>query len=132
MKYSGLGVAKDCEESFRLFGMAAEKDVPEAVFNLADMIENGLGTAKNQEMAVELYEHAHKLRFVESTHRLGVLYYNGERVPKDISKAIKYWKEASDRGFSKSQYCLACAMIVSKGHLRRSSFCWPTQLRTDI
>lgn len=57
---------KEYAEALNAFTKAADKNIPEAVFNLAVCYHYGLGAAKNEDRALELYQKSYDLGYSDA------------------------------------------------------------------
>ena len=90
-----LAKYKEWQTAFYWYRKAAEKDVPEAVFHLADCYAKGLGTKADLRKAIDLYEKAYGLGYLPAANRLGHVYYDGEGVEPDYVKSLEWFEKAN-------------------------------------
>ena len=93
---SKLAQFYEWQAAFYWYKKAAEKDVPEALFHLAECYQMGLGTKADWGKARELYEKAYGLGVITAAHRLGHLFYEGGLgVTLDYSKSLDWFEKSN-------------------------------------
>lgn len=96
------------KEAIELLRQAIDKGDPEAMFELAKLLEKGIGTDQNIEEALALYRKAAGLEFPDAINDLGFLHYLGaEGVPKDVNKALGFFERAARLGHPEAMYNFA-------------------------
>lgn len=90
---------------------AANAGEPEAMFELARILELGLGTEKDTARALELYKKAADQNFGDALNNLGFFYARGDYgLPQDVPTAISYFERAANVRHREAMYNYA-AMI---------------------
>lgn len=89
---------EDYKWAFELASKAAEKNNPDAIWNLALCYQNGRGVRKNIKRAIKLFEKGADLGHAPSQNSLGSLYTNGSHIEPDYDKAIDLFKKAASQG----------------------------------
>lgn len=95
---SGIGTLRDKVEAIAWTRKAAEKDLPEAVYNLATYYQHGRGVKKDLAMAFKLFKKASKLGDVDADFVLGIFYLDGEAGEKDEGVARDYFLRVARKG----------------------------------
>lgn len=95
------GHAKDDEEAFKWFSMAATLGHKKAAFNLGLMYGNGQGTKKDVTQEAEAYKKAAPT-LNEAAFNLGLMYNEGVGVDKNHDDAAFWFKQAADRGYARA------------------------------
>jgi len=127
------------DEAVRLFELAAEGDVPEAIHHLAVMYEYGLITSDegytenetnhpsesgfhevtqkepNFTKAVQLYKRAANIGWPESSYNLGLMYVYGRGVPLNDILAIDYFRQSASRKHAPSMRYLGILAMNGQG-----------------
>ncbi len=93
MCYSGQGMKRDVNASFKWTEIAAANSNKIAQYNLGYLYEKGEGVVVSRELAIEWYTKAALQEYVAAQHKLGDLYNYSNR-----DKAIFWYKKAGERG----------------------------------
>jgi TPR repeat protein len=115
---NGTYVNKDYQEAFHWFGLAADRDNPEALLELGGCYHYGLGTTQNCSIAATCYRRSAEQTNYVAMKSLGFLLMNGLGVEQD-SDAAKYWftRAAKEGGNRRAMYNLGG--LASRGLPRR-------------
>ena len=109
--YMSLAPGKDHfdpEKAFRYFSDAADRNDPEAMFELAKLYEKGIGTNQDLAKALALYRKSADLGFADAINDLGFFYYQGaEGVKRDPEKAVALFIKAADLKHPQAMYNVA-------------------------
>ncbi len=92
----GITVPKDMRKAIQLVRVAADKDLPEALYDLAVHHERGLGVKKNLHLAFELYLRAALQGDADAIYEVGRCYHYGIGVARD-RKTAKLWLDRADQ-----------------------------------
>lgn len=125
--YSGKGVERSLEDTFKWFSAAAQQNNPEAQFRLASMYEKGEGIKRSLEDAAEWYSKAaangnetaaricgsrdNIIGLIlsatngdaDSQFRLGLKYDLGDETEVSYEGAAKWYKTAADQGDARAE-----------------------------
>jgi TPR repeat protein len=85
---------------------AAIGEIPQAMFEVALMLESGLGCVQNYSEAAFWYEEAAKRAHVEAFNNLGVLYKDALGVEQSFERALICFQRASEASLPEAQYNL--------------------------
>jgi TPR repeat protein len=104
----GLAVAESYLDMYNTesYRKDAEKNHPQAQFNLGVMYLHGTGVAKNETAAVEWFRKAAEQGFMKAQFTLGVMYAHGNGVAKDEAMAVKWYQKAAKQGHAAAQNSL--------------------------
>lgn len=94
------------EESVKWLSIAAEKDEPSALCDLALCYLNGDGVEKNVDKAYELLKKASAKEDIIAHNNLGYFYEKGFGAAKDEKKAVHHYKLAANEGGVDANYNL--------------------------
>lgn len=99
------------------FSMAATKNEPYSVYNLANLYHNGYGVTQNYQKAFELYQKAAELGLPQALFELGNAYEKGYHgiVEADIVKAVEYYKKGAEAGNCDCLNSLGAMYMYGKG-----------------
>lgn len=104
-EYMNLGLAMDEGDGFfglclELANHAAEADVPEALWVLAQLYENGLGVDEDFEQALGYYRRGSELGHAACQHSLGCLYLQGDYLISDVDQGFALCMAAAEQGYA--------------------------------
>jgi TPR repeat protein len=94
----GEHVDKDTSKAMVLLKRAADKNIPEACYDLAVSYEKPVGVAANLKKAFELYVRAALHGDNQSFHEVGRCYYYGIGTPRDENLADIWLEKAEELG----------------------------------
>ncbi len=125
MYAEGRHVAPNIKEAVVWFRQAAEKDLPEAQYDLAEiLVEGDLGIVRNLDEAVRWYRRLASQNFrwpdlhplvTKAQFVLGELYEQGLGVPQDDQQAAAWFESAAERGHGHAQLRLATMYLAERG-----------------
>jgi TPR repeat protein len=84
------GIKQDYGKAYKLIKLAADQDLPIAVYVLGQMYDIGIHVAQNRKRAIEYYRKASDLGSPEALHDLGWSYLEGKGVRKNIAEGIRF------------------------------------------
>ena len=91
------------EEAKRLFFSAAEKNCPEAQYNLADIYFQ----EKNQAAGIKWLKKASDNQYPPAQYRLAGIFESGEGTAKNLETARELYLKAAQSGYAPAQYKMA-------------------------
>lgn len=94
--------AKNYNEAISLLTRAADKGLPEAMFNLGIMYYSGQGTTKNDITAKQWYEKAADKGHPAAMYNLGYMYEKGIGTKSNKKLALEWYKKAKAKGHTKA------------------------------
>ncbi|CAE8597324.1 unnamed protein product [Polarella glacialis] len=110
---TGDRVPVNMSEAARWFQLAGEQGVPEAQFNLGQMLFSGeAGLQANKEQAFYWLAQAAEKKVAAARYYVGMMYLDGDGVDKDLGIAINYLTAALDQGVSEANYPLGTAYLA--------------------
>jgi len=125
MYAEGRHVAPNIKEAVVWFRQAADKDLPEAQYDLAGILEEGgLGVVRNLDEAVRWYRRLASQDFrpaelhpsiAEAQYVLGQFYEQGRGVPQDDGQASNWFETAAGRNHGQAQLSLATMYLAGRG-----------------
>jgi hypothetical protein len=114
-----MGVSKDVQAAEKLYRMAAEGGLPEAMRAVGKAYDLGLGEQKNPVEACKWYRRAFVHGDAIAAVRLGEILSRGdEGVPKNVNEAIKLWNWAATLGNAYAQLHLGESYMSGNGVTR--------------
>uniref|UniRef100_A0AC34F1E1 Uncharacterized protein n=1 Tax=Panagrolaimus sp. ES5 TaxID=591445 RepID=A0AC34F1E1_9BILA len=111
----GNGVKRDLVKAAKFYAKAAEKDNPDAMYNLGKMYNYGEGVKRDYEKSMFwLLKAANSKSLImpgsgipEAQHAIGLKYAEGTGVEKDYQKAAEWYEKAAKNGSGQSANNLA-------------------------
>ena len=97
------------------FMQAAIKEVPQAQYETAMMLEKGLGCIQNFSEAAFWYEEAAKRGNIDAFNNLGAMFKEGRGVHQDYKKAFILFSKAAQAGNAKAQFNLGAMYDMGLG-----------------
>ena len=94
---------------------AAEKEHPNALFNVALMYSKGNGVQQDKQKAAEFYQKSANFGVSKAEFNLARLYMKGEGVEQNKQKAIELFEKAATHGNAKAQTTLALMYSTGDG-----------------
>ena len=91
-------VPKNNETAFYWLRRAANRQFPQALFELGLAYKNGWVVIENNEKAFALIRTAAEIGYQPAQFHLGLMYEKGEGVVKDVAKAISWFREVAKKG----------------------------------
>lgn len=107
--------AKNYQEAFTLYQIAAEKGLPQAMHNLAVMYYKGEGVKKDLKKTFYWYKAAADKDFPNAMASVGVLYYYGWGTEKNAQEAFKWVKNGVDKGKADADVVELLALMYEHG-----------------
>ena len=107
--------AGDYALALKLYKPLAEKDDPEAQFNLGVMNQLGQGTDKNDKAAAKWFAKSAALGNPEAQVKLGEMYHEGKGVEKNSKIAAEWYAKAADAGSPAAMNNLAYLYYLGEG-----------------
>lgn len=98
----GAGVEQNVDEALRLFGIAANMRVPEAMYFLGEMYRNE-PVVQDYGMARKHLGDAIEAGYVPAINLLGMMHENGEGGDRNLSRAISLYRQAAAAGNTAAQ-----------------------------
>ena len=139
MYAEGRHVAPNIKEAVVWFRQAAEKDLREAQYDLAEILAEGdLGIVRNLDEAVRWYRRVASQDFrwpdvhplvTKAQFVLGEFYEQGLGVPQDDQLAANWFESAGARGYGHAQLRLATMYLTERG---RGRFLAPALMWLDL
>jgi TPR repeat protein/transposase len=114
----GRGFPIDLAKAREQYALAAEKDHPRAVANLACMLMEGEGGERNKSQAVKEYKRAASLGDQSARMWLALLHIDGRLLPKDRRRAAGILAHVVDAGAHKlpgAYFSLALLLSTGEG-----------------
>ena len=105
----------DYENAIRFYLEAAEKGIPEAQYNLANLYYQGVGVQQSYTEALKWYHEAAELGLSEAQFNLALVYEKGEGTEQNHIEAIKWYTKAAEQGDMYAQHNLALIYENGKG-----------------
>ena len=120
MHLTGRGVEQDPEQALVWLRRAADRNDPDAQYNLGVACATGWDGMIRVDVveALRWYRAAAEQDHDMSQYNLGVAYAEGMGVRKDHAEAIKWWRRAAARGNARAQYNLGVACSKGDGVAR--------------
>ena len=98
--------------------IASNSNIPDAKFQLANILVNYSQKAEDVKKAINLYIEAAKLGDTKSQLLLGILFEEGKHVKIDLSKSEKYFSMAASKGIAEANFRLGKLILNKKGSQR--------------
>ena len=86
--------------------MAADLELPEAIFKVGEFYEHGMGnTAKNEKTALQWYKRGAELNHLPCLVKIGIFYENGiAGLERNQDTALTYYLRSAEKGNAEPQY----------------------------
>jgi TPR repeat protein len=111
----GAGVSQNDAEAIKLFRLAADWGVYEALASLGWMYQEGRGVAQDYTEAVNLYRLAANGGNALAQYYLGWMYQEGKGVPQSFTEAVAWYRRAAALGDANAQNNLGVLFINGTG-----------------
>lgn len=94
------GEEDNLQEAIHWFRTAAEKNDPDALYNLGTLYLNGYGVSQNHTKAFDLFEKASKQKWGEYAQlKIALMYMRGMGVPKNEEKALQIFRSGAEKSY---------------------------------
>ncbi len=108
-------ITQNFEKANFWFLQAAQKDVPNAIYNLGVLNHQGLGVEQDLNKALYWYREAAKLNHAEAQYNLGISHIEGIGTDYDPNLAAGFFERAANNGIIEAAYNLG--LIYENGLL---------------
>ena len=115
MYQTGNGVAKDMNEAARLYRLAIDQGITDAMVNLGAVFIQGDGLPPDLAEGIRLYIRASEQESSEAQMRLGNMYENGLGFRQDATEAVRWYSLAIEQGNPNAQFCLGLMLFQGRG-----------------
>lgn len=106
----------DTQKSFTHLKIAAENELPEALFDLAILSIDNLDLINNDiNIAINNLKSADEKGYPAASFELAKLYDKGDLIKQDFNEAIYWYKKSASHGNNKAMYNLASIYINGDG-----------------
>ncbi|MGN1357526.1 MAG: tetratricopeptide repeat protein [Succinivibrionaceae bacterium] len=112
MYENGYGVEQDFSRAFDYYKKAAEKELPEALNNLADLYQKGQGVDQNPDDARFYYAKAARMGDPNAGITMYRLLMDKSSPEYSPQEAYRYLEVAADGGYPEAQYLLALDLLA--------------------
>lgn len=117
--YNNLGALydnkKDYAEALKWFRKAAERNSPDAQYNLGNMFGQGNGVTKDEIEAAKWYHRAAEQGHAGAQYNLGCIYRDGEGVKQDFAESNKWFLKAANQGHAEAQNNMGLSYLRGRG-----------------
>lgn len=111
----GWGTAVDLGKAAHWYRQAIRTAaLPQARYNLANLLASGQGVAQNHAEALALYQQAAEQGYAKAFAKLGRYYEDGLVVPQDHDIALRCYQRGAEGGDFRGQFCYA-GMLAAQG-----------------
>ncbi len=117
-EFGAGGLSRSAGQAARQYEVAANADMPFAMFRLGRLVEQGAAPG-GRARAIQLYAGAAQGGVAQAAHNLGFLYLEGRGVPRDMAEAARWFSQAAEKGIAESQYNLGLMYFRGEGVSRR-------------
>lgn len=107
-------------EAAALYAEAAEKGLPQAMYETARAFDRGRGVARDLTQAARWYAQAAERGHPASMAALGTMYEFGEGVALNMAEALRLYRLAADKGDAAGMTSLAYLLAEGKGAARNA------------
>lgn len=108
--YHGKGVPENDRTAFRWFSRAADQEMPDGMYHLANMYAFGLGLPEAETdpdlRAAQWYFRAARRGHADAQYSLGILFLAGKGVEKNTAEALRWIRRAADLGHAAARQFL--------------------------
>jgi TPR repeat protein len=109
----GWGTGIDKARAAECFRVAAEMDLPEAMYNRATLLALGEGVAEDRPEALALFERAAALGYAKAINHVGSFAEDGWVRPRDMARAAECYARAAEAGDFRGQFNHARMLIAA-------------------
>ena len=111
----GWGTAVDFGKAAHWYQQAIRTAaLPQARYNLANLLASGHGVAQNHAEALALYQQAAEQGYAKAFAKLGRYHEDGLVVPQDADIALRCYQRGAEGGDFRGQFCYA-GMLAAQG-----------------
>lgn len=111
----GWGTAVDFGKAAHWYQQAIRiAALPQARYNLANLLASGKGVAQNHTEALALYQQAAEQGYAKAFAKLGRYHEDGLLVPQDHDIALRCYQRGAEGGDFRAQFCYA-GMLAAQG-----------------
>jgi hypothetical protein len=110
----GWGTDVAIDKAADWYRQAVALALPEAQYNLANLLASGDGVAQDHAQALALYQQAAAQGYVKAFAKLGLYHEDGLLVPKDLDMAFVCYERGAQGGDFRGQFCYA-GMLAAQG-----------------
>ncbi len=93
----------------------AEKNNPDALYNIGLLYMKGLGVKQDYRAAKHWFKQAAKYGSVDAAYNLGVMYKKRRFGYPSSKDALYWWRQAAERGHPESQFNLGVMLAYGNG-----------------
>ncbi len=93
----------------------AEKNDPDALYNIGLLYMKGLGVEQDYRAAKHWFKQAAKYGSVDAAYNLGVMYKQRRFGYPSSKDALYWWRQAAERGHPESQFNLGVMLAYGNG-----------------
>ena len=109
--YEGSGVKRDFEKAVKMYSLAAQQGLAEALFRLGECYDDGEGVDENSIEAFKLYKLAAQQNHAKAQCYVGYCYEYGTGVSRDLGEAIKWYTVSANNNYFR---LIAISAVVTK------------------
>jgi hypothetical protein len=110
----GWGTTIDTSKAAHWYRQAIKLDLPEARYNLANLLAVGDGVPQDHAEAFALYCRAAEQGFAKAYAKVGRYFEDGQVVDKDPAAAFDCYRRGAEGGDFRGQFCYA-GMLAAQG-----------------
>ena len=107
--------AGDYQQAMADWKPLAEKNNPDALYNIGLLYMKGLGVEKDYRAAKHWFKQAAKYGSVDAAYNLGVMYKKRRFGYPSSKDALYWWRQAAERGHAPSQFNLGVMLAYGNG-----------------
>jgi len=104
----------DAGKAAHWYRQAADKGLPEARYNLANLLSSGQGVARDRAAALALYRQAAEQGYAKAFAKIGRYHEDGEGVERDAALAFEWYRRGAEGGDFRAQFSYA-GMLAARG-----------------
>ncbi|MES1162051.1 MAG: tetratricopeptide repeat protein, partial [Rhizobacter sp.] len=110
----GWGTPVDAAKTAHWYRLAARTGLPEARYNLANLLASGQGVKQDHAEALSLYRQAAEQGYAKAYAKLGRYHEDGLGVERDPAMAMRCYQRGAEGGDFRGQFCYA-GMLAAQG-----------------
>ncbi len=107
--------AGDYQRALALWKPLAEKNDPDALYNIGLLYMKGLGVKQDYRAAKQWFKQAAKYGSVDAAYNLGVMYKQRRFGYPSSKDALYWWRQAAERGHPESMFNLGVMLAYGNG-----------------